>query len=104
MAVCKPRAGWAQAGPPASLPLSSGLCNGKTLSPCSRLKLLTHQAQLGFPPAAWRGDRLAPRLAFPMTPFRIHHVPSLGPSINNTPSFQKPPANRECRVLGIRLW
>lgn len=48
-------------------------------------RLLTHQAQLGLPPAAWHGDSLAPTLAFPMTPFKIHHVPSLGLSINNTP-------------------
>lgn len=73
-------------GPASSgLPLSSDLCNGKTLSFHSMPRLLTHQAQLGLPPAAWRGDSLAPTLAFPMTPFKIHHVPSLGLSINNTP-------------------
>lgn len=104
VAVSKPKAAWTQAGPPTSLCLSSDLCNGKTLSACSLLGLLTHQAQLGLPPATWHGDRLAPMLAFPMTPFKIHHVPRLGPSINNTPSSQGLPAHRECQVLGIRIW
>lgn len=104
MAVSEPRAGWTQAGPPASLRLSSDLCNGKTPSACSLLGRLTHQAQLGLPPAAWRGYRLAPTLAFPMTPFKIHHVPSLGPSINNSLSSQGLPAHQECQALGIRIW
>lgn len=95
VAAAKPRAGWTQAGPPASLPLSSGLCNGKTLSPCSLLRVLTHQA------SRLVEDRPAPMLAFPMTPFRIHHVPSLGPSINNTPSSQGLPAKQGRQVLGI---
>lgn len=95
VAVSKPRAGWTQAGPPASLRPSSDLCNGKTPSARSLLGLLTHQARLGLPPAAWRGYRLAPTLAFPMTPFKIHHVPSPGPGINNSPSSQGLPGHQE---------
>lgn len=43
---------------------------------------------LGLPPAAWRGDRPASALAFPMMLFRIRHVPSWRPSINNAASSQ----------------
>lgn len=93
MAVSEPRAGWTQAWPrPASSELRP--LQWKNVVTCSLLRLLTHQAQLGLLPAAWCVDRLAPTLVFPMTPFKIQHVPSLGPSINNTTS------SWERRVLG----
>lgn len=82
---------------PRQPPSELRLCNGKTRSSHSMPRLLTHQAQLGLPPAAWCGDSLAPTLAFPMMPFKIQHVPSLGPSINNIPP---PGAAREPGVPG----
>lgn len=70
---------------PGSLPLSSDLLNGKMWSSHSMLRLLAYRSQLGHLPASWCGDNLTPTLAFAMMPFKIHHVPSLGPSINNIP-------------------
>lgn len=92
--------GWAPRQPPSEL-RSPQWKNAVSLLSAGRL---THQAQLGLPPAAWQGYRLAPTLAFPMTPFKIHHVPSLGPSINNSLSSQGLPAHQECQALGIRIW
>lgn len=60
-------------------PSELSLCNGKTLSSHSMPRLLTHQAQLGLPPAAWRGDSLASTLAFPMMPFKNTPCSKPGP-------------------------